>query len=53
MYFLITDNIHVESVRNKCLQLVSCLIEAFSDDAIEAVLLFIQNICITTTKDGV
>lgn len=51
-YFLITHDTHVESVRNKCLQLLSSLIENLGDDAIEAILLFVQNICLTTTKDG-
>ena len=51
-HFLITHDMHVESVRNKCLQLLSNLIENLGDDAIEAILLFVQNICITTTNDG-
>lgn len=45
-YFLAQDSWHVVSIRNKCLQLISSLIEAFNEDAIEALLLFVQNICI-------
>jgi hypothetical protein len=47
-YFLTTDNWHIQSIRNKCLQLISSLIEVFNDEALEAILLFVQNICITT-----
>ena len=45
-YFLAQDSWHVVSIRNKCLQLISSLIEAFNEEAIEALLLFVQNICI-------
>lgn len=40
-YFLTQDNWHVQSIRNKCLQLINSLIEVFSDGALEAILLFV------------
>lgn len=38
-----------DSVRSQCLVLVSSLIEIFGDEAIQALLLFIQSIFITQT----
>ena len=50
-YFLASDSWNVQSIRNKCLQLIGSLIENLSEDAVEALLLFVQNICITTNDD--
>lgn len=53
-FFLSTgvENLHNESIRNKCLSLVSCLIEVFGDETVGAMLLFIQNICIMSSQEA-